>query len=489
MNPALLLIGISFFAALALGIRARRGHAMTLEQWSVGGRGFGTVFVFVLMAGEIYTTFTFLGGSGWAYGKGAPAFYILCYGTLAYGMSYFLLPVIWRYANAHALVSQADFFVRKYESEALGVIVSLVSVAAMIPYLVLQLKGLGIIVSEASVGAISAGQAVWAGSVVLVIYVVVSGVRGSAWTAVLKDILILAVALVLGIYLPAQLHGGYGAMFADINRAHPGFLILPRTGMSPAWFISTVVLTALGFYMWPHTFGSCYTARNENVFRRNAVVMPLYQLVLLFVFFTGFAALLEVPGLTGTSVDLSLLRVTEHAFGPWMLGVVGAAGLLTALVPGSMLLMSACTILSKNVYAKLTPREIPEARVTRLARALVPVVALVSVLLTLRGGSTLVLLLLAAYNVVTQLFPALMLCLPNRPIATRQGAIAGILAGEATVAALTLTGATMGSLFPSWPPVITDLNVGIIAMLVNVVVLFVVSGLTGRPHRSLQTSP
>ena len=486
MNPALLLIGACFVVALALGIRARRGHAMTLEQWTVGGRGFGTVFVFVLMAGEIYTTFTFLGGSGWAYGKGAPAFYILCYGTLAYGMSYFLLPVIWRYANAHALVSQADFFVSKYDSEALGIIVSLVSVAAMIPYLVLQLKGLGIIVSEASAGAITAAQAVWAGSVVLVVYVVASGVRGSAWTAVLKDIMILAVALVLGTYLPAHLHGGFGAMFAQIDRIHPGFLTLPRTGMSPAWFISTVALTALGFYMWPHTFGSCYTARDENVFRRNAVVMPLYQLVLLFVFFTGFAALLEVPGLTGSSVDLSLLRVTDHAFGPWMLGVVGAAGLLTALVPGSMLLMSACTILSKNVYAKLTPREVPEAQVTWLARALVPVVALVSVLLTLRGGSTLVLLLLAAYNVVTQLFPALMLSLPNRLIATREGAIAGILAGEATVVALTLTGATMGSLFPSWPPVITDLNVGIVAMAVNVVVLLVVSGLTGRRPRSPQ---
>ncbi len=299
MNPALVLIAASFAVALALGIRARRGHPMTLEQWSVGGRGFGTIFVFVLMAGEIYTTFTFLGGSGWAYGKGAPAFYILCYGTLAYGMSYFLLPVVWRYANAHALVSQADFFVRKYGSESLGIVVSLVSVAAMIPYLVLQLKGLGIIVSEASAGAISATQAVWAGSLVLVMYVVVSGVRGSAWTAVLKDIMILGVALVLGTYLPAHLHGGFSAMFAQIDRVHPGLLTLPRTGMSPAWFISTVLLTTLGFYMWPHTFGSCYTARNENVFRRNAVLMPLYQLVLLFVFFTGFAALLEVPGLTG----------------------------------------------------------------------------------------------------------------------------------------------------------------------------------------------
>ena len=104
MNAALVCIGVAFLLALALGIRARGGRAMTLEQWTVGGRGFGTVLVLVLMAGEIYTTFTFLGGSGWAYGKGAPALYILCYGAIAYSFSYFLLPVIWRYAQQRKLV-------------------------------------------------------------------------------------------------------------------------------------------------------------------------------------------------------------------------------------------------------------------------------------------------------------------------------------------------------------------------------------------------
>src|SRR5207244_2397730 len=164
--------------SLALGLLARRGRDMSLEQWTVGGRGFGTIFVFLLMAGEIYTTFTFLGGSGWAYGRGAPAFYILCYGALAYSLSYFLLPVIWRYATEHHLHSQADFFVRKYDSRALGVVVGLVSVAAIGPYLVLQLKGLGIIVAETSYGRIPPAAAVWLSTSALVVYVIVSGVRG-----------------------------------------------------------------------------------------------------------------------------------------------------------------------------------------------------------------------------------------------------------------------------------------------------------------------
>jgi SSS family solute:Na+ symporter len=56
---------------------ARRDQDMDLEQWTVGGRGLGTLLVFLLLAGEICTTFTFLGGSGWAYGEGGSAFYIL----------------------------------------------------------------------------------------------------------------------------------------------------------------------------------------------------------------------------------------------------------------------------------------------------------------------------------------------------------------------------------------------------------------------------
>jgi len=474
VNPALLLILVFLALAFGLGLWARRGRAMGLEQWAVGGRGFGTIFVFLLMAGEIYTTFAFLGASGWAYGRGGPTFYILCYGALAYSLSYFLLPAIWRYATRLRLHSQADFFASKYRSPALGVAVALVGVAAMLPYLVLQLTGLGIIVSETSYGSLSTSGAVWLSTAALVAYVIVSGVRGSAWTAVVKDVMILAVAVALGVYLPHHYYGGYRPMFEAIERAKPGFLALPARGLSISWFLSTVALTAVGFYMWPHAFGSCYTARSEEVFRRNAAVMPLYQLVLLFVFFTGFAAILKVPGLTGAQADLSLLRLSRLSFPPWVVGVIGAAGLLTALVPGSMLLMTAATILAKNVYRVLVPAA-DERAVGRLARSLVPGIALVAVLITLHAGSGIVPLLLMGYNLVTQLLPALLLSLPERPWATPAGAFAGIAVGEATVAWLSLSGLTLARMFPGWPAAITDLNVGLVALLANTAVLVAVS--------------
>src|SRR3954447_15679779 len=318
MNAALAIIFGFIVLALAVGIQARRGKPVDLEQCTVGGRGFGAVFVFLLMAGEIYTTFTFLGGSGYAYGHGGPALYILAYGCLAYILSYWLLPPIWHYAKQHRLISQSDFFARKYDSPALGLLVAVVGVIALIPYLVLQLKGLGIIMSVASYGTISAATAVWIGAAVITVYVTVSGIHGSAWNSVLKDFMILGMVLFLGIYLPLHLYGSYGDMFAAIEAAKPGYLALPAKGESIVWFDSTVLLTALGFYMWPHTFGSLYTAKSESAFRRNAIVLPLYQLVLLFVFFVGFAAILQVHGLTGPEIDLSLFRLSVATFPAWV---------------------------------------------------------------------------------------------------------------------------------------------------------------------------
>lgn len=477
MNAALVIIFAVMIMSIYLGIRAKKGKDMDLEQWTVGGRGFGTIFVFLLMAGEIYTTFTFLGGSGWAYGKGGPTFYIIGYGCLAYIMSYFLLPKIWRYAKDNNLLSQSDFFVSKYKSPYLGIFVSLVGVVAMIPYFVLQLKGLGIIVSEASYGTISPTIAIWIGLTVVTVYVMVSGIHGSAWTAVAKDILILVVVLFLGIYLPIHYYGGIQPMFEAVEAAKPGFLALPETGMSPSWFATTILLTALGFYMWPHTFGSVYSAQNEKVFRKNAIFMPIYQLILLFVFFVGFAAILQVPGLEGPDADLALLRISIETFDPWVVGVIGAAGILTALVPGSMILMAAATLLAKNVYQVLNPK-VTDQQVSKTARYLVPVVALIAVFFTFKGGNTLVTLLLMGYSLVTQLFPTLAFSLMKNNFVTKQGAFAGIAAGVATVAYVTITGSTVGSLLPFLPQAIQDFNVGIIAMILNIIVLTVVSLLT-----------
>ena len=138
-----------------IGFMAGVRRKMDLEQWTVGGRGFGVVLLYLLMAGEVYTTFAFLGASGWAYSRGGPSLYILAYLTLAYVISFFILPQIWEVGRKYGMQTVSDFFSVRYGNKYLAGFVCIVGIASFIPYLQLQLTGLGIIASIASFDSIS----------------------------------------------------------------------------------------------------------------------------------------------------------------------------------------------------------------------------------------------------------------------------------------------------------------------------------------------
>ena len=157
-SSAIALTTIFAIVAIGAGIGFVAGihRKMDLEQWSVGGRGFGPLLMYLLLAGEIYTTFSFLGASGWAYSRGGPTLYILAYITLAYVVSFFILPPLWELGRKHKLQTQSDFFNVRYGNKYLGAFVCAVGVVFLLPYFQLQITGLGIIVSIASFDGIGA---------------------------------------------------------------------------------------------------------------------------------------------------------------------------------------------------------------------------------------------------------------------------------------------------------------------------------------------
>jgi len=455
--------GIGFLA----GVRRK----MDLEQWTVGGRGFGPVLIYLLMAGEVYTTFSFLGASGWAYSRGGPSLYILAYITLTYVVSFFLMPELWELGRKHGLQTQSDFFNLRYGNKYLGALVSLAGVAFLIPYFQLQLTGLGLIVSIASFDGIGRSAAMVISVLVLTAFVLTGGVRAVAWVSILKDVLMIFAAVAVGIAIPYLHFGGIGPMFQALAKAHPAHLTMPgaTTNLGHTWYVSTVLLTGLGGYMWPHTFGATFTARSGDLLRRNAVIMPLYTISLAFIFFAGFSAVLVVPGLSNG--DLSLLAVARQSFPPWFLGLIGGAGALTAMAPASILVLTAATLFAKNLVRPIFAPSLTDNEVARLARIMVVALSLISLYLAIYSSSTLVSLLLVGYAGVTQFLPGVVLGLYWRR-ATTAGVFAGLAAGLAVAAALMLSGQDP---FHGW-------SAGFVALCVNfglAVILSLVSNLTG----------
>lgn len=474
MNSALIIIFFTAAVALFLGIRATRGKEMNVDEFAVGNKGFGTLFVFLLIAGEVYTTFTFLGGSGWAYSNGSAAYYVPAYICLAYVLSYWIVPKIWRFAKDHNVISQPQYFLKNYNSKALGVVVAFIGLIALVPYIVIQLKGLGIIVSEASYGVISPLIASTIGAIIVTVYVTISGIHGSAWNAILKDILILFVIIFLGFYIPYHYFGGIPQLFEAVQTVKPEALTLAKEGFSTPWFISTIVLNSFGFYLLPQTFSVVLSAKSERALKKNAITLPLYTILLLFAFFIGFAAIIQVPGLQGAEGDLALLRLVMQTFDPWVVGIVGAAGLLTALVPVSVMVMSGAVGLMTGFYKLIKPHSSDRQQLT-VSKLFVMLIILIAYVFTVTGGNALAVLNIMSYGLITQLFPALMFGFFKTKYMNKYGAIAGILSGVTIVLFNAVTSFKLATIFPNIPSAINDINIGFVAIIVNLFIGITVS--------------
>jgi SSS family solute:Na+ symporter len=228
--------------------------------------------------------------------------------------------------------------------------------------------------------------------------------------------------------------------------------------------------------MWPHAFGAAFTAKSGDTLRRNAVVMPLYTITLAFILFAGFTAVMVVPGLPDG--DLALLTIVRQSFPTWFLGVIGGAGALTAIVPASILILTAATLFAKNLCRPIFAPTMTDDQVAKLARLSVVVLSAISLYLAVHSSTTLVSLLLLGYAGVTQFFPGVVLGLYWKRV-TMPGVFAGMIAGVATVAYLILTHQDP---FLGW-------SAGFVALCINFLITIVLSLITRAYLPPLDATP
>ncbi|EMF7617359.1 TPA: sodium:solute symporter family protein, partial [Providencia stuartii] len=206
--------------------------------------------------------------------------------------------------------------------------------------------------------------------------------------------------------------------------------------------------------------------------------------IMLFAFFVGYAAILQIPHLDGSMVDLSLFEIAKTTFSPLIVGLIGAAGMLTALVPGSMLLLTTSNMLAGVVQKALNVSE--EKRQSGIyARFMVPLVALVSLYFIFHSNDTLVAIMLLGVNIVAQFFPALLMSFRKHNPMTATGAMAGIIAGVIFLAVTYIEHISLSQLFPWLGKGLEFMNIGIAAFVLNIIVATVVSLLMCRKQKAI----
>jgi SSS family solute:Na+ symporter len=461
-------------ACLVLGTLPGRKASGTAEGYVAGDRALGLLLMYFITGATIFSAFAFLGAPGWAYSKGAAAFYILGYGALGFVPFYFLGPRAARVGRKYGFVTQAEMVAHRFDSRLIAALMAAISAVAFVPYLALQMKGAGYIINTMTRGEVPE----WAGAAivytVVLLYVTWSGVLGVGWTNTFQGIFMMLLAWGLGLYLPFRLYGGVQEMFARIAAEKPELLTAP--GLTPAgdpwgWgeYSSAVIVSIIGFTMWPHLFMKAFTARDERTLKRTVVLYPTFQIFLVPLFLIGFAGVFFEPA--PAQADQILPHMLMNMELPALLvGLFCAGGLAASMSSGDAMAHATASIIVRDGFVRAGAAKLDGPQQRRVIRIMVFVVLVAAYAVAIGYKGSLVFLLLTSYGAVVQFAPGLIATLYSRR-ATATGVLAGMLSGAV------VTGIFVA--WPEWRP--WAIHAGLYGVLVNVTVLPIVSRLTARP--------
>ncbi|HEV7628055.1 MAG TPA: sodium:solute symporter family protein, partial [Streptomyces sp.] len=235
---------------------------------------------------------------------------------------------------------------------------------------------------------------------------------------------------------------------------------------------STLLLNAVTITIFPTTVAGYLSAKSPNALRRNALLLPWYQLLLFIPMMVGATALFVMPNLKNP--DLALFSLVTDSLPAPLVGVIGVAGALSAIVPMSVFMLAIGTLWGKTLLGGgngADPRSrrkgsapADDMRTKRLSQ----LVCLLAGLLALGGSlffpGTLVELSVLSYEGLAQLVPAVLLSLYWRRMSTAA-------AGSGMVVGLLVMTALWASGNDPW----NGVNGGIIALAANLAVICAVS--------------
>jgi SSS family solute:Na+ symporter len=447
-------VAVSVFAFLFLLVtilgfsaaRWRRAKSMdNLDEWGLGGRGFGTFVAWFLIGGDLYTAYTFIAVPATLFAGAAVGFFAVPYTILVYPLIFAFLPKLWSVSHKHGYVTPADFVVGRYGSRTLGLAVAITGLLATMPYIALQLVGMEVVLEVMGLQSDSSNWFIrdlplFIAFAVLAAYTYSSGLRAPALIAFVKDTLIYVVILAAVLWIPHQL-GGWDTIFGAADAkfdASPG----PNDGLllnanNQLQYITLALGSALALFLYPHSITGVLASRNRNVIKRNMSALPAYSLLLGLIALLGYMAIAAgirpLPGASAGSVDSNTVvpLLFDTTFPDWFAGIAFAAVGIGALVPAAIMSIAAANLFTRNVYKEYLRRDASPAQEAQVSKVTSLVVKLgaVAVVVFLDPQFSIDLQLIGGV-IILQTLPTVVLGLFTRWL-HRAALIAGWFAGMA----------------------------------------------------------
>ena len=323
------------------------------EEFYAAGRGLGGIIVAMVIAGGLASAGTFIAGPGMTYEYGYSWVLINNYQTFLSLM--FLAPIgiivgiVARRVNA---VTYLDVFKARYESKAIIIILAVLVTIFLIPYMSAQFVGSARVIAQMTEMKYVASLAL--GSLVVLVYCVLGGMRGTSLAMILQGFVI-TVGCILLFFGTVNYAGGFKNSTEILAELDVNFLSATRGGEFPVMFSFSLACLSGYFVVGnPHAMLGALTYKNSTALKRGIWI----GVILVFL----WTWLLCMAGVIGRAI-IPDLKVSDE-IAPWLAmnvmpkalgGIVLAgivAGIQTTVAAMAIIITSS---IAKNLLKELKP--------------------------------------------------------------------------------------------------------------------------------------
>lgn len=353
MFEKILMLVLFFAVTASIGLYCRK-HSTNVNDFVLGGRSVGPWMSAFAYGTSYFSAVVFVGYAGqfgWNFGLSVVWIGIgnaFIGSLLAWVVLGRRTRIMTKYLDS---ATMPDFFAKRYDSEVLRIVVSVLIFIFLVPYSASVYKGLSELFSMAfgiDVVYCIIGMAFLTG-----LYVVLGGYMAVAINDLVQGIImIVSIIAIVGVMLNSQggLMGAVSKLSHVPSPAAPEIdgVFISFFGPDPLTLLGVVILTSLGTWGLPQMVHKFYTIKNEKAIQAGTIISTFFALIIAggSYFMGSFGRLFYKPAVDGSVVYDQIV--------PSMLGTILPdilIGLVIIMVlSASMSTLSSLVIASSSTF-------------------------------------------------------------------------------------------------------------------------------------------
>ncbi len=289
---SLIIIVCYLFVLLALGLGSSRLFRGTSLDYLLASHSIGPFLLLMSLFGTTMTAFSLVGSTGKSFAAGMGVYGLMASSSaILHPLCFFVVGLkVWSLGKRHGYSTQIEFFRDRLDSEKFGWVLFPVAVGLIVPYVLIGIIGGGDTINAVSRGVFETafadshhGIPPWLGSLVIcgvvLTYVFLGGMRGTAWANAFQTTVFMALG-VLTFFILVKGLGGKDSFFESLQAASEA--VSPekrsRSGMPHSLYFA-FLLVPFSIGMFPHIFQHWLTARDANAFKLPIIAHPLFVMI------------------------------------------------------------------------------------------------------------------------------------------------------------------------------------------------------------------